>query len=345
MNRRNRRNEYQDYYFDDRDAAGAVRAAPRVLPHVVVLMALFGGGLAAVHYFAGPRMFEKVAQELASPVGLVWLLLFVSWYWALLWRIKLLSFCSGLAWLLLTAFGNAFVANELVRFVERPYLAIEPLAQDKLACILVLGGGSDSTPAGVPQLSSRGDRLALAARLFHAGKVEQIALSGMRWNKAAGDTELYEESATILKQLGVPDANIVQLKVGVDTSEEIQGLKRWLAEVSRPPAAETTAPQTAQPPDPEQTTGTQDTANPNDAEIAPTAETNFPGGVGLLTSAWHLRRAMMLAERYGVAVQPIPADFLSGPVPRDPSRMIPTADNLVVSQLALREILAYWLDR
>jgi uncharacterized SAM-binding protein YcdF (DUF218 family) len=35
--------------------------------------------------------------------------------------------------------------------------------------------------------------------------------------------------------------------------------------------------------------------------------------VGVLTSAWHLRRAMRLCARYGVAASPLPADFFEPP--------------------------------
>ncbi len=331
MSRRRRRTEYDDYYDDDRDAERSLRSGPRLLPHVVVLVALFGGGLAAVHYFAGPRMFEKIAQQLASPVGVVWLLLFVSWYGALIWRIKLLSFTSGLAWLLLTVFGNAFVSNELVRRVERPYLAVNPFDGETLDSVLILGGGSDSTPAGIPQLSSRGDRLALAARLFHAGKVRQIVVSGVRWNKPPAGADLYEESATILKELGVPESHIVQLKVGADTSEEIRAFGDWLRESNGNDVATAESPDSAESPDTSKTESTPD---------------RIPGAFGILTSAWHLRRAMLLSDRYGMyyEAKPIPADFLSGTVHRDPTLLIPSADNLQVSYLAIREILGAWFD-
>ncbi|MCA9085165.1 MAG: YdcF family protein [Planctomycetaceae bacterium] len=54
--------------------------------------------------------------------------------------------------------------------------------------------------------------------------------------------------------------------------------------------------------------------------------------VGLVTSAWHLKRAMRLADRNGFHPHPLPADFLAGKSPFGVSRaefllsMIPQAD-------------------
>ena len=58
--------------------------------------------------------------------------------------------------------------------------------------------------------------------------------------------------------------------------------------------------------------------------------------VGLITSAWHMRRAMRLADRQGFAPQPLPADFWSQSAP-------PTILNVLPSGQAMFEVrVAAW---
>ncbi len=296
-----RRDEFEEYRASNEGVS--IIEPPRLLPHLVLLTVLIGGTLGVVHYFAGVQASKSVLQSLASPTGIIWLFLFLAAYWVTMWRIRLAALLCWTSWLLLTLAGSSFTANKLITSLERPYLQTDPFQLEKFDAILVLGGGSDTTPAGVPQLAIMGDRLALAARLFHAGKVDKILVTGLRRDDLQEkELQLYDESAKILAGLKVPDANIVQLKLGTDTSEEIQGLKKWLADQG-------------------------------------------PMRVGLLTSAWHLKRATMLAERYQVKVDPIPANFLSENIRLGPGMAIPSGRNLLISQFGVKEYLGLWLDR
>jgi uncharacterized SAM-binding protein YcdF (DUF218 family) len=60
--------------------------------------------------------------------------------------------------------------------------------------------------------------------------------------------------------------------------------------------------------------------------------------VGLVTSAWHLRRAMALCRRYGVRASPLPADVIRMP-PAQLRWLVPQADGFWPLQLACWEIL------
>jgi uncharacterized SAM-binding protein YcdF (DUF218 family) len=67
--------------------------------------------------------------------------------------------------------------------------------------------------------------------------------------------------------------------------------------------------------------------------------------VGLVTSAWHLPRALNLARRHGLQLTPLPADFRGVlPSPSMPY-LAPQADALANSTLALNEIRRYFRDR
>ena len=67
--------------------------------------------------------------------------------------------------------------------------------------------------------------------------------------------------------------------------------------------------------------------------------------VGLVTSAWHLPRALNLAQRRGLQLTPLPADF-RGTLPSfSMPNLAPQADALANSTLALNEIRRYFRDR
>ena len=74
--------------------------------------------------------------------------------------------------------------------------------------------------------------------------------------------------------------------------------------------------------------------------------------VGLITSAWHLPRAMRLAKKYGLDVIPIPADFRSPVVHDEPPLFaericgfIPKAEGLESATVAVKEYLARLVGR
>ncbi len=72
--------------------------------------------------------------------------------------------------------------------------------------------------------------------------------------------------------------------------------------------------------------------------------------IGILTSAWHLRRATRLAEKNGLAAEPLPADFLSGPANGwTPAEwllsIIPQADNFMTTTKISKEYLGAFIGR
>jgi uncharacterized SAM-binding protein YcdF (DUF218 family) len=294
------RDELEEYRAPPEEWVG--RLPPGCLPHFVFVLVVVGGSLACVHYFAGKAMFDRTLMALATPVGIVWLLLLLAAYWVSVWRIRMASLLCWSSWLLLTLAGNSYISNQLITYLEAPYADIDPFQLDKFEAILVLGGGTDVSPANVPQLAFAGDRLGLAARLFHAGKAERIVVMEDESPGIDGAPPSPGPSEKILVELNVPTAAIVRLPPGADTSQEIQGLKAWMNEQS------------------------------------------FQR-VGILTSAWHLKRTMLLARRYEVTGVPIPAGFLGKKLEPGPGYLIPSAFNLFVTQLATKEIAGRWLDR
>ena len=67
--------------------------------------------------------------------------------------------------------------------------------------------------------------------------------------------------------------------------------------------------------------------------------------VGLITSAWHMRRALALCARVGLRVQPLPTDFRGGLTHRGMRNVIPQAAGLFAVQHAVWELLGGLMAR
>ena len=210
---------------------------------------------------------------------------------------------AGLCLVILWGFGNFYMANQLAKGLEHPYFGFQLNDLEKLDAIFVLGGGTTTNLNGEPQLVESGDRVAMAAKVFRAGKTERVICTGMRTYRLSVETlEVSEEAEAILIGLGVPSDSIETL-AGQNTSQEMQAIKRWMAE------------------------------NPTVTRI------------GILTSAWHLKRAMRLAGAAGIKATPVPADFISRNSAVSADWIIPSAENHYRSSRAVREYLAALVNR
>ena len=74
-------------------------------------------------------------------------------------------------------------------------------------------------------------------------------------------------------------------------------------------------------------------------------QTPNPDRVGLLTSAYHLSRAIRLANSNGIEVVPVPADFLTMPYGPSPNVIIPSSEPMEVTRRALKEYFARFIGR
>ncbi|MFT5302444.1 MAG: uncharacterized SAM-binding protein YcdF (DUF218 family), partial [Mariniblastus sp.] len=206
-------------------------------------------------------------------------------------------------WLVLTIGGNQLVSQGLASSLESRYQSIDVFGGEPFDTVVVLGGGTTTNLNGQAALANSGDRVALAARLFHAGQVKQIICTGSQtFRSTPNDLHPREEAAEILLGLGVPQSALLQMR-GDNTSQEMSNLKKWLDE--------------------------------NDAGSR----------IGLLTSAWHLPRAIRLAESQGLSLLPVPADFATEHYAPTPNLVVPSAQNLLTSARILKEYLARIVNR
>jgi uncharacterized SAM-binding protein YcdF (DUF218 family) len=243
---------------------------------------------------------QKIATLLVMPYGLV--ALGLAGLWVLIIRHSRFAtpWCFALLTLHLAA-GADVVARRVHFQLERPYLDLQPLQQQPLDAVVLLGGATGETLDHTAQLALHGDRVALAARLYHAGLVKQLICTGVDFRaRDERDLDPAQESAQLLTGLGVPPQAIEQVG-GRTTQEEMQALAKLL-----PP-------------------GTRQ---------------------GLVTSAWHMPRALRLARGSGLEFVPLPADFQTCP-PAAPSVLdyLPNAQSAYRVSLGLKEWLAAVVGR
>lgn len=186
--------------------------------------------LLAVLFWPGRFYAEKMLTELALPLGFIWFaLLMFSIALAVRGGRVVVAGLIAAACGLLSLVGNFEFGNALMRSLERPYLASEPLNEEPFDAIVVLGGGAWVDVKGEPVLTSAGDRVALGVRLFNAGKAPLLVCTGNDLRPARNLPTVAEMTSTVLKQLGVPDEAIVA--VGGDTTKsELASLKHAMDE-------------------------------------------------------------------------------------------------------------------
>ncbi len=100
-------------------------------------------------------------------------------------------------------------------------------AEAPLDSLVVLGGGTCQAPDGRSQLSSAGDRVGMAAQLFHQGLVKHLVVTGdaLPGLQYASQNDPSIQSKSILIKLGIPVSAIEELP-GSNTSQEVRSLKQ-----------------------------------------------------------------------------------------------------------------------
>ncbi len=76
-------------------------------------------------------------------------------------------------------FGNQSSAiKNSPKVLEDSYSPIDLTSVERFDVIVVLGGGTHSSPYKRPQLSAAGDRVSLACRMYHLKLVDKILVTG-----------------------------------------------------------------------------------------------------------------------------------------------------------------------
>lgn len=284
------------------------RAALRGLAAAVVVL----GALLLIQFLTYDRIgVEKMLTEMAQPYGLLWLALTLAAAANLsLWlsgsiRLPRLAAVSGL-WVAATLAGNSWIAEMALRQTQAP-LHADPVTEASFDAVIMLGGGIGQDPLGGPQLEKDGDRIRPVLRLWHAGRVERILVTG---TSSHPDQPYQGDLAKrLLIEFGVPE-DAIETVPGRNTSEEMVALGELF-----------------------------------DAWEA--SGSGSPRRIGLVTSAFHMPRALRLARQHGLErLVPLPAAHRGGGPPIGWARsVIPTASALNDLSLCWKEWIAAAVGR
>lgn len=199
-------------------------STPRLIVSVAFVGAVAILFLVVLGVTLGRSATEKIATEMAMPLGQVSLLLFACVVHATRsrhWKMLVLSVASSLTLLIA---GNRIIANRFIGTLESRYASVDPF-QHSFDQAVLLGGAVRESPSGLPQLNENGDRLVLAARMYHQGLIKKLYCSGTKTKEVSkailSESEL---STRILIELGVaPDA--LHIIEGRNTQEEMQSIR------------------------------------------------------------------------------------------------------------------------
>lgn len=260
--------------------------------------------LGAVWLAYGTLVVQKLVVALAAPCGIIWIGLALLCCAAFAARQRGLLLLSLAVWLLFTLATSSLVSDALLRSLEADYLDQHPLrGSERYDLVIVLGGGTFSGYNGDVQLNDSGDRVVMAARLYHAGKAARIVCTGTKIAGLSAEEDLDPgiEAKQLLESLAVP-SSAIEIIPGRNTREEVESLAALVADRS-------------------------------DLRI------------GLVTSAWHLPRAMRLARSMGLQVEPIPTDFRTGLPNLTPRSFVPSGLALERNAQVFNEYLARLVGR
>ena len=224
------------------------------------------------------------------------------------WRKRLLMAAVLLIWI----GGNGWVSTALVKSLEWQYLPLDEIPNADV--IVVLGGGTQPGiyPRPSAEVDGAGDRIIYGARLFREGKAPLVLVTGGRLPWSFAPEGAATEMTELLVFIGVPEEAILLEGVSANTYENAVFTKQILD----------------------------------------------PMGINrilLVTSAMHMPRSVAIFEKQGFDVIPAPTDFnitqseelpFSQVWPNYLFDLLPTADNLNETSLALKEylgILVYWM--
>lgn len=191
---------------------------------------LIAGGLAllltAIGYaLHGKPLAEKTLTALAMPVGALWLLLSARLVHLLAVRRLTDGKLVALLWLGLFVCGTRPLPEALTRFLETSLVTYDPTHEAALDVAIVLGGGTHPGNWRA-QVSGAGDRVVMAAELFHLGFAKRLVTTGAATAGVSRSlVDPGDETIEIWTALGIPRSDILKLG-GRNTSEEMAAIKQ-----------------------------------------------------------------------------------------------------------------------
>lgn len=251
---------------------------------------------------------EKLLTTFAMPITFLWLVLWAVAAFSWMFQHKRFAATLFMVWLGFTFVTSPLTSYLLAARLERGVEDVQVEAVPSLDAIVVLGGGTTESPSGRAVVGGAGERVILGARLYHAGKTPLLVTTG--------------ESIKSLRvaQPGRPERD------GADETKEI-----WIG-LSVP----------------EETIKMMGGRNTRE-EMQVLKEwrkgLRDEAQIGLITSAWHMPRALRLAEKEGLEFIPLPADYIAGRPPANVIELLPSGGAAGKLEMILKEYLAWLVGR
>jgi uncharacterized SAM-binding protein YcdF (DUF218 family) len=164
-------------------------------------------------------LLQKTIGLLLMPGGLLaCALALISWQARTVPKLRWLCLATLCSY---TIAANTHFSRALNEWLAAEYRGTDPLASGPFDAVFVLGGGTDLTPDGRPQLGRAGDRLALGAALYHQGATKTLVCSGGGIEGLTRKRDLTEETLVLWQGMGVPPEAVVRIPEPRNTREEV----------------------------------------------------------------------------------------------------------------------------
>ena len=265
---------------------------------------LAGGLVIATYLQLDGASAMRAATDLVMPLGLAWCCTFFLAMFAFFRGKGMLGFGLILGWIALEMIGSDYIARKMMGPIE--WSRDPSVLADKtpFRTVVSLGGGISINEDGTFELGADGQRVMLAAQLWHSGAAHSVICTG---TSSDGTADPSVACRSMLESVGLPATSVYEVK-GRNTFEEMRLLKEFLL---------------------------------NPPEGCPTE-----GRVGLITSAFHMRRALRLAEDRNLELVPLPCSFRVGIQSKfSPRNLIPDAGSAATLSTACKERLAQIVGR
>ena len=264
---------------------------------------------------------------LTSPLAVAFAVLAVGLLLGCKWRrMGVCVIVAGLVWLYAMSTGVMYRVLGLGLECEFPPTRVETLPQADAIVVLGGGVGGNTNTICYTELYGAADRIAHAARVWKAGKAPVVIPSGVNELQAA---------RPLLKEFGVPESAILVENHSRNTEENA----RFVADYVK--ARHIAPPLQGYPSQPTTEDRRQRTAESRDDSRPRTLPR-----ILLVTSAWHMRRSLLMFRKYapGVEVVPTACDY-EATIWSDRFEvkdLLPDAESLMRNSAMLKEYIGYW---
>ena len=270
---------------------------------------------------------NKIIGYLISPVGFGMALVVAAVVARVLGRWRLAGWAVVLALANFWVWSTPWMTQWMGAALEAEFLVdgrvptVESLPQADLIELHGGGMGIGTNISSYAEMWMSADRVWHAARLWKAGKAPKILVTG-------GSVKL--TTASLLQDLGVPTNAVVFLEEPRNTEEEAKAVSSFKFQVSSFRF---------------QVSGSkfQDSSTET-CNLKP--ETKRPK-VLVVTSAWHMKRTMLMYEKYAPEVESVPApcDFentMGVEKAKGWMSLLPDPEAFMRNSIAFHEWLGYW---